>query len=79
VLWTNEKLNEKVSNYVQQNAAVKSRPNLTAYKLCEWIDEELLTNVTLEPGFPRKIPAETARQWWHKLGFEVLTAKKAAL
>ena len=62
--------------YVRQNAAVKGRPNLTSYKLCEWINEELLTNVTLEPGFPRKISVEMARHWLHELGFEVLNSKK---
>ena len=36
----------------------------------------LWNNETLEPGFPRKISVETARNWLHKLGFEVLTAKK---
>ena len=66
-------LNEKITNCVRQNAAVKGRPNLTACKLCEWINEELLTNLTLEPGFPRKISVETARHWLHELGFEVLT------
>ena len=69
-------LNKKVCNYVRQNAAVKGRPNLTACKLCEWINEGLLANETLEPGFPRKISVETARHWLHELGFEVLTAKK---
>jgi len=69
-------LSEKVCNYVRQNAAAKGRPNLTAYKLCEWINDDLLTSETLEPGFPRKISVETARNWLHKLGFEVLTAKK---
>ena len=37
-----------------------------------------IPNETLEPGFPRKIGLETACQWMHKMGFEVLTAKKGS-
>ena len=76
VLWQNEDLNKKASKYIRENAAVKGRPNLTACSFCEWVNEELLVNETLEPGFPRKISVETARHWLHELGFEVLGAKK---
>ena len=55
---------------------MKGRPNLTACSFGEWVNEELLANETLEPGFPRKISVETARHWLHELGFEVLAAKK---
>ena len=40
------------------------------------MNEDLLSNETLEPGFPRKISVETARKWMHELGFEVVTKKK---
>ena len=40
---------------------------------CKWVNEGLLPNSTLEPGFPRKIGLET---WLHHLGFEVLTVQK---
>ena len=40
------------------------------------MNEELLPNETLEPGFPRRISVETARQWMHRLGFEVVWKKK---
>jgi len=76
VLWRNEALNKKVTSYVRQNSAVKGKANLTTHSFCEWVNEDLLTNETLEPGFPRKISVETARHWLHELGFEVLTAKK---
>ena len=42
------------------------------------MNEELLPNACLEPGFPRKTSVETARQWMHELGFEVLSASKGA-
>ena len=40
------------------------------------MNESLLPNSTLEPGFPRKIGLETAHIWLHHLGFEVLTVRK---
>ena len=49
---------------------------MTSIDFCRWVNEALLPNSTLEPGFPRKIGLETARKWLHHLGFEVLTAKK---
>ena len=42
------------------------------------MNDQLLPNETLEPGFPRKVGLETARQWMHKIGFEVLIAKKGS-
>ena len=60
---------------VRQNAAVKGRRNLTSLDICRWVNDFLLPNTTLEPGFPRKISIETARLWLYHLGFEVLTAQ----
>ena len=76
VLWNNEELNKRATEYVRQNTAVKGRPNLTSTDFCQWINNSLLPNSTLEPGFPRKVSVETARLWLHHLGFEVLTAQK---
>lgn len=56
--------------------AVKGKANLTAGSFCSWIDEELLPNETLEPGFPMKVSVETARIWMHEMGFMVLVTKK---
>ena len=76
VLWKDEDLNKKANQYVRSNAAVKGRPNLTSIDFCCWVNESLLPNSTLEPGFPRKICLETARKWLHQLCFEVLTTQK---
>ena len=76
VLWRNEDLNKRATEYVRANAAVKGRPNMTLVDFCKWINDTLLPNSTLEPGFPRKVSVETARKWLHELGFEVLTPKK---
>ena len=43
---------------------------------CEWVNEALLPNTSLEPGFPQKISIETVLKWLHELGFEVLTPAK---
>ena len=61
VIWKSEELNVKATKYIRQNAAVKGRPNLTVGSFCQWVNEELLPNETLEPGFPREIRRETAR------------------
>ena len=76
VLWSNEDLNKKASSYIRENACVKGQPNLTIAKFCEWVNEDLLFNSTLEPGFPCKIATETARKWMHELGFNVMCKKK---
>ena len=76
VLWQNEELSKKATEYVRQNAAVKGCPNLTSADFCRWVNDSLLPHPTLEPGFPTKISIETARLWLHHLGFEVLTAQK---
>ena len=76
VLWKDEDLNRKATEYVRSNDAVKGRPNLTSIDFCHWVNDSLLPNSTLEPGFPRKVCLETARKWLHELGFEVLTTQK---
>ena len=48
-------------------------PNLTVASFCHWINNDLLPNTFLEPGFPRY---ETARKWLYELGFEVMSSKK---
>jgi len=62
--------------YVRANSAVKGRLNMTTMDFCKWVNKTLLPNSTLEPGFPRKISVETAWKWLHKMGFEVLQARK---
>ena len=61
---------------MRENTVVKGRPNLTAGSFCCWVNEDLLPNVSLAPGYPRHISLETARKWLHQLGFEILDHKK---
>ena len=57
---------------------IKGQPNLTTGSFCSWINEYILPNSCLESGYPRKVSIETAHQWLHQLGFEVLSATKGA-
>lgn len=76
VLWTSERLNLKAAKFIRENANKKGEPNLTVGKFCHWVNNDLLPNETLEPGFPRKISVETGRKWMHHMGFEVTAKKK---
>ena len=71
-LMTNEDLCERARVYVRENAAQRGRPNLTASSFCHWVNNELLPNSVLEPGYPHRVSVETARKWLHELGFEIL-------
>ena len=61
VMWSGEDQSKKATRYIRENASVKGQPNLTIGKFCHWVNDDLLPNETLEPGFPRKIGVETAR------------------
>ena len=76
IVWSREDLNKKSQKYIRGNADVRERPNLTIHQFCNWVNEDLLRNETLEPGFPRKISPETGRKWMHKLGFDVVVVCK---
>lgn len=76
VVWGNEELNRKATAFIRNNSNVKGRPNLTVGMFCEWVNNSLLLDEALEPGYPRKIGIETARKWMHKLRFHVVQKKK---
>lgn len=76
VLWSSEDLNKKATKYIRENANVKGRPNLTTSSFCRWINNDLLPNVSLPPGYPRRVSIETARRWLHELGFVILSGNK---
>ena len=75
-LMSSEEICEKARVYVWENAAPRGRPNLTAAAFCEWMNNDLMPNSTLEPDFLRGVSAETARKWLHDLGFYVLQMSK---
>ena len=39
------------------NASAKWKKNLTAVAFCSWVNEVLLANNVLEPGYPRRVSA----------------------
>ena len=43
---------------------------------CKWVNEVLLPNQVLDPGFPRSVSIETSRKWLHFLGFSMRGHKK---
>ena len=75
-LMSNEELCERAREYVRENAAPRGRPNLTSAAFCQWVNNELLPNTVLDPGYPRRVSVETARKWLHELGFDVLQMSK---
>ena len=75
-LMSNEELCEKARVYVRANAAPRGRPNLTSSAFCQWVNNGLLPNSVLEPGYPRRVFVETARKWLHELGFDILQLSK---
>lgn len=60
VLWQNEELNESVRKFVRENGCVWGKKNLTCATFCKWVNESLLVNNVLEPGYPRRISLATA-------------------
>ena len=60
--------------FVRANKA--KHPNMKIACFARWVNEDLLPNHTLEPGYPRRISQETARKWLDELGFCVLDSKK---
>lgn len=76
IVWQNEALNKKAKKFIRNNSNVKGRPNLTVGGFCDWVNNDLLPNETLEPGYPRKLCVETCRKWMHELGFSVVVKKK---
>ena len=50
---------------------------MTISSFCSWVNNGLLPNCTLEPGF-RQIARESSRKWLHYLGFDYLTPKKGS-
>ena len=58
-LMSNEELCERATVYVRENAAPRGRPNLTASAFCQWVNNELLPNYILDPGYPRRVSVDS--------------------
>ena len=64
----NEEYRDFALQWVGSNAYMKGTPNMTDADFCSWVDSSLLPKVSSSPS---KISVRTARQWLHKLGFEL--------
>ena len=53
VLRNCESLSQKAAQHICEKASVKGANNLTCLSFCERVNEQLLPNEVLEPGFPR--------------------------
>ena len=51
-LMSNEELCEKARVYVRAHAAPRGRPNLISSAFCQLVNNDLLPNSVLEPGYP---------------------------
>lgn len=76
VLWQNKKLNRLATIYARENDCVKGKSNLTNSMFCQWVNEVLLPNQVLDPGYPRNVSIETSHKWLHHLGFSMKEHKK---
>ena len=77
VLWQKKKGSESpCHNYVRENSFVKGKPNLTNSMFCKYVNEVLLPNKVLDPGFPCSVSIETSSKWLYFLGFSRKGHKK---
>ena len=58
-MWSGETLNKKATKYIHENVNVNGQPNLRTGSFCSQVNEDLLPNECLEPGFPREVGAVT--------------------
>ena len=76
VLRDDEELCERARKWVREHSHVKGQPNIKSIDFCHWVNNELLPNVHLAPGFPRQISHTTALKWLEELGFKYLDYSK---
>jgi hypothetical protein len=65
LLDSEEELQQKARCYIRQNACVKGRPNMTAKSFTEWVNVELLPQLSYKQD---PIHEDTGR-WMNRLGF----------
>ena len=52
LLWFDEELNQKATEFNSTNGKAKGKPNLTTLTFCEWVNGDLLPSSILEPHYP---------------------------
>ena len=64
-----EECKSKALVWLRRHAYSKGDPATTSTRFACWVNEDLLPNSHLPPGFPRSITPRTASNWLHALGF----------
>ena len=62
--------------WLRKHAYSKGDPAMTSARFACWVNEDLLPNSHLPPGFPRSITPRTASNWLHALGFSPMPYRK---
>ena len=62
--------------WLREHALSKGQPVMTSARFAHWVNNNLLPNVHLLPGFPRNITPRTASKWLHHLGFHPTPYRK---
>ena len=68
-----EELRRQALTWIRLNAVEDGQSNMTARSFAAFVNDELLPNSCLPPGFPRSISTRTAGRWLSSLGFEYMT------
>ena len=71
-----EECKSKALLWLRQHANQKGQPAMTSARFAQWVNEVLLPNSHLNPGFPRNITPRTASNWLHALGFSPTPYRK---
>jgi transposase len=71
-----EECKSKALLWLRQHAYSKVQPAMTSARFAHWVNEELLPNSHLNPGFPRSVTPRTASKWLHALGFSPTPYRK---
>ena len=71
-----EDCRQKAAEWVRSNSCVKGKPNMTSNDFKNWVNAELLPNITIPMNSPSQIQNRTARKWLHELGIRPHSHKK---
>ena len=74
-----ENCRHEASRWARQNSMTKGQPNITVSDFCRLVNCEMLPDMSLPAGFPRKIGLETARKFSLDLGFGRVDVGKKGL
>ena len=78
LLWRNEELNKKATEYMIRSTSNEGQPSTSAVDFHHWVNVELLPSAVLGPEYPRYISSTTANRWLHELGFRVFDKRNVS-